>query len=68
MGARVPLSSNVIADKGVQLLDVEALNFANLVARGLNIKQIPGVICNGISVLRPADVCIIAGEHTRVIE
>lgn len=52
----------VVTDNGNIILDIHHLDLS--VARQMEerINQIPGVVCNGLFALRPADVLILAGS------
>lgn len=52
----------VVTDNGNIILDIHHLDLS--VARQMEerINQIPGVVCNGLFALRPADVLILAGD------
>lgn len=53
----------VVTDNGNLILDVYNLDIAVPRQMEERINQIPGVVCNGLFALRPADVLILAGAN-----
>ncbi len=52
----------VITDNGNVILDVWHLNITDAVALEQALNNIPGVVCNGLFAMRPADVVLIARD------
>jgi len=50
----------VVTDNGNQILDVHGLNIQDPKQLEQQINNIPGVVCNGIFALRPADVVLMS--------
>ncbi|NQD35626.1 ribose-5-phosphate isomerase RpiA [Permianibacter sp. IMCC34836] len=50
----------VVTDNGNVILDVWHLDIVNPAALEQTLNNIPGVVCNGLFALRPADVVLIA--------
>ena len=66
MGGVVRERAGVVTDNGNLILVVTGLDFGDPEALERNLNQIPGVVCNGVFALRPADVCITAGERVTI--
>jgi ribose 5-phosphate isomerase A len=50
---------NCITDNGNVILDVHNLSISDPVELERRINDIPGVVCNGVFALRPADVVLL---------
>lgn len=62
LGGQPVLREGFTTDNGNLILDVHHLSMLDPVALETAINQIPGVVCNGIFALRPADVLIIGHD------
>ena len=60
IGPRAAIRAGVTTDNGSQILDVMRPSFVDAVKLESQLKQMPGVLCNGVFALRPADVHIAA--------
>lgn len=63
MGGDPVWRENIITDHGNIILDVHNLDLTNPIAMETQIKQLPGVVENGIFAKRPADIVICATQH-----
>ena len=61
LGGQPELRSGVTTDNGNVILDVHNLEIMAPIEIERRINDIPGVVCNGIFALRPADEILIAG-------
>ncbi|MEF8834139.1 MAG: ribose-5-phosphate isomerase RpiA, partial [Halofilum sp. (in: g-proteobacteria)] len=61
LGGQPELRSGVTTDNGNVILDVHNLEIMEPIEIERRINDIPGVVCNGIFALRPADEILIAG-------
>jgi ribose 5-phosphate isomerase A len=52
-----------VTDNGAWIIDVTGLNIENPKALEMEFNQIPGVICNGIFALNPANTLIISSDN-----
>ena len=63
MGGDPVWRENFITDHGNIILDVHNLDLTDALAMEMNIKQLPGVVENGIFAKRRADIVICASEQ-----
>ena len=63
LGGRPELRRGVTTDNGNPILDVHSLDVMRPIETERRINDIPGVVCNGIFALRPADEILVAGEE-----
>jgi ribose 5-phosphate isomerase A len=61
LGGQPELRSGVTTDNGNVIVDVHNLEIMEPIETERRINDIPGVVCNGIFALRPADEILIAG-------
>jgi ribose 5-phosphate isomerase A len=61
LGGQPELRHGVTTDNGNVILDVHNLEIMAPIEFERRINDIPGVVCNGIFALRPADEILIAG-------
>jgi len=60
--------AGVVTDNGNEVIDVRGLSIVDPLRLETELNQVPGIVCNGIFALRPADVSICAsasGINTR---
>jgi len=62
LGGRPELRPHFTTDNGNVILDVHGLEIMEPIHTERRINDIPGVVCNGIFALRPADELIVAGN------
>lgn len=62
MGATATVRAGAATDNGNQILDVVGLSFVDAVKLETQLNQMPGVVCNGVFALRPADVLVAASS------
>ena len=60
MGGQPELRDGFVTDNGNLILDVHNLDLVDPVRMEQNINDLPGVVCNGLFALRPADVVLMA--------
>ena len=67
LGGRPEWRENVVTDNGNWILDVHELCIDQPEAMETSINNIPGVVCNGLFALSPAD-CILLATPDEIIE
>ena len=60
MGGQPELREGFVTDNGNLILDVHNLDLVDPVRMEQKINDLPGVVCNGLFALRPADVVLMA--------
>ena len=60
MGGQPELRDGFVTDNGNLILDVHNLDLVDPVRMEQKINDLPGVVCNGLFALRPADVVLMA--------
>lgn len=63
LGGQPEWRSDFVTDNGNVILDVHNLEITQPLELERRINDIPGVVCNGIFALRPADEIVIAGSE-----
>lgn len=64
MGGRPVLREGFVTDNGNVILDVHGLTILNPAELETQLNQITGVVTNGLFARRPADVLLVADDHT----
>ena len=62
LGGQPVLRENFVTDNGNQILDVAGLTILDACMLEQKINNIPGVVCNGLFAMRPADVALLATQ------
>jgi ribose 5-phosphate isomerase A len=63
MGGTPVLRQGFLTDNGNEILDVHQLNITQPVELEKTLNNLPGVVCNGLFALRPADILLLGTEH-----
>jgi ribose 5-phosphate isomerase A len=63
MGGKPVWRENFVTDNGNVILDVHNLDIVEPAKLETELNQIPGVVCNGVFALRPADVLLVGGDQ-----
>lgn len=62
LGGQPELRRDFTTDNGNVILDVHNLEIAEPIRLEREINDIPGVLCNGLFALRPADLLLVGGD------
>ena len=68
LGGQPVYRKGFISDNGNPILDVHNLDITDPVTLEREINQLPGVVCNGLFALRPADLVITTNSSGQVVE
>ena len=68
LGGQPVYRSGFVSDNGNPILDVHNLDITDPITLEQQINQLPGVVCNGLFALRPADLIITTDNHGQIIE
>ena len=63
LGGRPVWRETTVTDNGNVILDVHGLDILNPAELEQRLNNIPGVVCNGLFAMNPADVLLVGAEH-----